>query len=95
MAANIYHVNLFKVAAAALPPRQAGGSPPYGRPGWNGWGRAIFYMEKLSEVDALYAQLLAKGQVPEFAPNNASFGERYFQILDPTGHELSFSFPLT
>jgi catechol 2,3-dioxygenase-like lactoylglutathione lyase family enzyme len=55
------------------------------------WGRAIFYV---SDVDAFHARVLAAGLRPEFAPVDAPWGERYFHILDPDGHELSFAVPL-
>jgi catechol 2,3-dioxygenase-like lactoylglutathione lyase family enzyme len=56
-----------------------------------GWGRAIFYV---SDVDAFHAQALAAGLTPEFAPQDAPWGERYFHLVDPDGHELSFAKPL-
>jgi hypothetical protein len=34
-----------------------------------------------------------KGADPEI-PRDASWGERYFYVLDPDGHELSFAQPL-
>lgn len=55
------------------------------------WGRAIFYTE---EVDALYRHLVGQGLTPEFAPRDAPWGERYFHLRDPDGHELSFAWPL-
>ncbi|WP_206997019.1 VOC family protein [Trinickia mobilis] len=64
------------------------GRPPGPGPGW---GRAIVYV---SDVDAMYRKALAAGLTPEFAPADAPWGERYFHILDPDGHELSFAMPL-
>ena len=58
---------------------------------WSWWGRAIFYV---TDVDALYARACAAGLVPSFAPRDAAWGERYFHIVDPDGHELSFARPL-
>ena len=58
---------------------------------WSWWGRAIFYVD---DVDALHARALAAGLSPAFAPRDASWGERYFHITDPDGHELSFARPL-
>jgi uncharacterized glyoxalase superfamily protein PhnB len=55
------------------------------------WGRVIFYV---SDVDALYAQVVAQGLSPQFAPRDASWGERYFHLTDPDGHELSFARPV-
>jgi len=31
---------------------------------------------------------------PAFAPRDGRWGERYFHIVDPDGHELSFARPL-
>jgi catechol 2,3-dioxygenase-like lactoylglutathione lyase family enzyme len=56
-----------------------------------GWGRAIFHV---SDVDATHARAVAAGYPPSFAPRDASWGERYFHIRDPDGHELSFAKPL-
>jgi uncharacterized glyoxalase superfamily protein PhnB len=58
---------------------------------WAWWGRAIFHVD---DVDALYRQALAHGLVPDFAPEDAPWGERYFHIVDPDGHELSFARPI-
>lgn len=58
-------------------------------PSW--WGRVIFYVD---DVDALYRRLVDAGLTPSAAPEDASWGERYFHINDPDGHELSFARPL-
>ena len=58
---------------------------------WSWWGRIIFYV---SDVDALHRQAVEAGQQPDAAPSDASWGERYFHITDPDGHELSFATPL-
>lgn len=58
---------------------------------WAWWGRLIFYH---SDVDALYARLIAAGVRPDSAPRDAAWGERFFHITDPDGHELSFARPL-
>jgi catechol 2,3-dioxygenase-like lactoylglutathione lyase family enzyme len=58
---------------------------------WSWWGRAIFYVDN---VDALYERALAAGLDPQFAPLDAEWGERYFHITDPDGHEISFARPL-
>ena len=58
---------------------------------WSWWGRAIFYV---SDVDAFYANVVAKGYQPETAPRDADWGERFFHLVDPDGHELSFARPL-
>jgi catechol 2,3-dioxygenase-like lactoylglutathione lyase family enzyme len=48
---------------------------------WSWWGRVIFYV---ADVDALYERTLAAG----------NGGERFFHLIDPDGHELSFARPL-
>ena len=55
-----------------------------------GWGRLIFYV---ADVDEIWAYLQEKGFHPE-SPRDASWGERYFHMPDPDGHELSFARPL-
>ena len=56
----------------------------------NGWGRLIFHV---ADVDALWRRFDELGFEPE-KPRNASWGERYFHMPDPDGHELSFARPL-
>ena len=63
---------------------------PAGRQ-WSWWGRLILYH---SDVDALYARLVAAGLRPEAAPRDAEWGERFFHITDPDGHQLSLAWPL-
>lgn len=58
---------------------------------WSWWGRVIFYV---TDVDALYRQAVAAGLQPQAAPRDATWGERYFHVTDPDGHELSFAMPL-
>ena len=58
---------------------------------WSWWGRVIFYH---SNVDALHASLVAVGYRPDTAPRDAEWGERFFHLTDPDGHELSFAWPL-
>ena len=55
-----------------------------------GWGRMIFYV---ADVDAFWEYLRGKGLQPE-SPRDASWGERYFHMSDPDGHELSFARPI-
>jgi hypothetical protein len=55
----------------------------------SGWGRLIFHVK---DVDELWAYLKAKAlDAPR--PRDASWGERYFHLQDPDGHELSFAMP--
>jgi catechol 2,3-dioxygenase-like lactoylglutathione lyase family enzyme len=58
---------------------------------WSWWGRAILYVD---DVDAQHARAVSAGLSPAFAPRDAAWGERYFHIVDPDGHELSFARPL-
>ena len=56
--------------------------------GWSWWGRVIFHV---ADVDAIYAKALQGGFSPDTKPRDAQWGERYFHITDPDGHELSFA----
>jgi len=58
---------------------------------WSWWGRVIFYVV---DVDGFYARVIAAGLKPETAPRDAEWGERFFHLVDPDGHELSFARPL-
>jgi catechol 2,3-dioxygenase-like lactoylglutathione lyase family enzyme len=58
---------------------------------WFWWGRVIFYV---TDVDALYNRALAAGYQPATVPRDAEWGERFFHLVDPDGHELSFARPL-
>lgn len=55
-----------------------------------GWGRIIFYVH---DVDEFWHYLKSKGFNPP-NPQDAEWGERYFHLNDPDGHELSFAQPL-
>ena len=54
------------------------------------WGRLIFYV---ADVDGAWKHLTDQGFKPE-RPQDAPWGERYFHMCDPDGHELSFAQPL-
>lgn len=54
------------------------------------WGRLILYV---ADVDAFWAHLKEKGYDPA-KPQDGAWGERYFHMLDPDGHGLSFAHPL-
>ena len=56
------------------------------------WGRVIFCVD---DVDAMHERALAAGLSPSTEPADAPWGERYFHLRDPSGHELSFARPLT
>ena len=53
--------------------------------------RVIFYV---ADLDALYERALVAGCQPTTAPRDAEWGERFFHLIDPDGHELSFARPL-
>ncbi len=55
------------------------------------WGRVILWVD---DVDAVHERALAAGHRPSTEPADAPWGERYFHISDPDGHELSFARPL-
>lgn len=56
------------------------------------WGRVIFYVD---DVDRMHAKALEAGHQPETTPADATWGERYFHLNDPDGHQLSFAKPLS
>lgn len=56
------------------------------------WGRVIIWVD---DVDALHGRVVAAGWEPEMAPADAPWGERYFHVRDPDGHELSFARPVS
>ena len=51
------------------------------------WGRLIFHVYRFR------AYLMERGFHPD-SPQDASWGERYFHMFDPDGHELSFARPI-
>ena len=78
---NVLHINLMDAPSYAPVP------PQPGAPG--GWGRAVIFVD---DVDALHSRLSEAG-IEAAAPCDAPWGERYFHVLDPDGHELSFATP--
>jgi catechol 2,3-dioxygenase-like lactoylglutathione lyase family enzyme len=52
-----------------------------------GWGRVIL---RVRGVDALHEHLCRRGLAPP-APEDAEWGERYFEIADPDGFVISFA----
>lgn len=58
---------------------------------WSWWGRVIFYV---ADVDAMHARAVAADLTPHAVPRDAEWGERFFHLTDPDGHELSFARPL-
>lgn len=55
------------------------------------WGRVVFWVD---DVDVMYHRALESGFAAATSPADATWGERYFHIRDPDGHELSFARPL-
>ena len=78
---NALHINLILAPSYVAPP------PLPGAPG--GWGRAVFFVD---DVDALHLKLGQAGIMAD-EPRDAPWGERFFHVLDPDGHELSFATP--
>jgi catechol 2,3-dioxygenase-like lactoylglutathione lyase family enzyme len=58
---------------------------------WSFWGRIVFHVD---DVDAAYTELQKAGVLADGAPRDAEWGERYFHVTDPDGHQLSFAKPL-
>ena len=58
---------------------------------WAWWGRVILYVR---DVDAFHRRAVAHGLRPDASPADAPWGERFFHLTDPDGHELSFAEPL-
>ncbi len=52
------------------------------------WGRAVLHVD---DPDEIHDRLVAAGHRPEAPPADAPWGERYFHVRDPDGHELSFA----
>ena len=48
----------------------------------------------MDQVDVLYQRLVDSGWTVAQAPEDAAWGERYFHVQDPDGHEISFATPL-
>lgn len=55
------------------------------------WGRFIVHVD---DVDAMYRRVIDAGYQPTMPPSDAAWGERYFHVDDPDGHEVSFATPL-
>ena len=59
---------------------------------WSWWGRVILYDP---DLDAAHARLVAAGYHPHDVPRPAPWGERFFHVTDPDGHEVSLAWPLS
>ena len=55
------------------------------------WGRVVFWVH---DVDVMFQRVVDAGFVPLTSPADAPWGERYFHVRDPDGHELSLARPL-
>ncbi|MBI3925319.1 MAG: VOC family protein [Armatimonadetes bacterium] len=55
---------------------------------WSWWGRVIVHVR---DVDEMYDRARALGAAAHDPPRDAEWGERYFHLTDPDGHELSFA----
>jgi catechol 2,3-dioxygenase-like lactoylglutathione lyase family enzyme len=64
--------------------------PAYVPPG-RVWGRVILWVD---DVDDCYDRVRAAGYAPGTEPADAPWGERYFHVRDPDGHEVSIARPL-
>ena len=62
---------------------------PLQKPNW--WGRVIL---RVTDVDAIHQDLRTNGLSPE-PVRDGEWGERYFHLRDPDGHELSFAQTIT
>jgi len=58
---------------------------------WTWWGRVIFYV---NDVDVIFEKMIAQGIKTDTTTRDAEWGERYFHVTDPDGHEISFAKPL-
>ncbi len=56
------------------------------------WGRAVLHVPS---PDELWQRFRDAGFESMTEPADAPWGERYFHIKDPGGHEISFARPLT
>jgi catechol 2,3-dioxygenase-like lactoylglutathione lyase family enzyme len=51
------------------------------------WGRIILYCD---DVDSMHSHLSSNGYEGT-SPRDAQWGERFFHLNDPDGHEISFA----
>jgi len=55
---------------------------------WSWWGRIVFHV---NDVEEAHREVREAGLKPDGAPQDAPWGERYFHVMDPDGHQLSFA----
>ena len=62
----------------------------------NNFGRIIIYSEDVDKLYDLFKNDSIISKIIEFVdePKDSNWGERYFHIIDPDGHELSFAEPI-
>jgi hypothetical protein len=58
---------------------------------WSWWGRIVLFVDN---VDAAYRTLTAEGVTADGEPADGEWGERYFHLRDPDGHQLSIAQPI-
>jgi len=56
------------------------------------FGRPVIHV---ADVDSLYQALREDGFRCEAPPRDAPWGERFFHVQDPDGHEIAIARPLT
>lgn len=42
----------------------------------------------VNDIDEFYTELTQKGVRPEADPQDTAYGERFFMVVDPDGHEI-------
>jgi uncharacterized glyoxalase superfamily protein PhnB len=60
-------------------------SQPTGQQSPDWWGRVTFFVNGLDEF---YQEVTRKGVRPESEPQDSQYGERFFIVVDPDGHEI-------
>ncbi len=55
---------------------------------WSWWGRIVFHV---NDVEEAHREVREAGLKPDGAPQDGPWGERYFHVTDPDGHQLSFA----
>ena len=89
---NRLHINLELDMKweAPPPPSTSPASSPLPLPSTRRWGRAVIFVD---DVDLIHERLVGAGIRIAKPPMDAPWGERYFHVIDPNGHELSFAKP--
>lgn len=82
LALGANYINLFTVEPSESVAEQSGATF---------WGRVVLHVPS---PDDMWQRYLDAGYEPMTEPADAPWGERYFHIRDPGGHEISFAIPL-